>query len=832
MTATQASSQITGPERLTGRQASWRGPLARPDATNALRPVRFSVTNAGPTPCTIASFGVDPPRRSNAGTMTSATLRLAPVGTSHDAPLAPGGHVVFELRGDAPAQPGAYTSTARIATDGGGSLSIPVSIEIPASPLWGIGCMLLGLFCLGVINLLAQQGDTKSQLHDALAARQDLETWLDANPAPQGRAGDVETMVREYDAAIASLSARRPLSLVDHRSTDAAQHLKAANALADQLRHDLAAQPRGAAEIADLSGDWTALQGVLQQIASAAATPTATPSPGLAGKLDAFLLRYRARFLQQPIGWISDETISELDRVKLAYAAGEGETARDLALTARAWMRRSARALNTGLVGYRGALVLAGSMVANDAVLRARIGRPDFPADDRAAILAMLDTASATMDGEAWLPEWAAANHQINMARTAVVRAAAEQLKQGVDAAIAAANAATDTGDIDRTIAALQEAPDHSLAAKQAGLTRVLDLWRTHIGGVDDAKTKEKLLASVETIASLVAAGDLKSTGPLYRQLGEDWAAWNGHLIAEARDRLEHQLCLDMFADLQRDTSAIEASLRERPSGSELAAWDRRLDQLRLDMQRHGPDAETVSADCMTPLIDIGRRSNDLSGEILTANIVDLEVPALTRIRLAQTSGMTEAMAATEANSGRARALDLTLATAGEDVVVGRRLTFSIGRLDPVWGPGVLIGVDFGDGSPPLIATAEQLRQGFAVTHEYAAPRTAHPKLVAAKELKPGGVEPVGAALGEGGATILIKPSPVSQAQALADDFLNLRFALALLIALIVYFWRYQSRTAIFGAKSFDYAEAFGLGFVANAAIVKLPEALAALVPS
>jgi hypothetical protein len=67
----------------------------------------------------------------------------------------------------------------------------------------------------------------------------------------------------------------------------------------------------------------------------------------------------------------------------------------------------------------------------------------------------------------------------------------------------------------------------------------------------------------------------------------------------------------------------------------------------------------------------------------------------------------------------------------------------------------------------------------------------------------------------------------VSRAERLADNFLNLRFAIALLIALVVYYWRYHSKTAIFGARSVDYVEAFALGFAANAAVVNLPEVLA-----
>jgi hypothetical protein len=784
------------------------------------------VVNAGTTRCTISLLALDPLQRSGPGSVIDAALQLRQLGPRDDMAISPGDHMIVELGGFAPARPGAYTTSVIILTEDCGSLRIPVSIEIPASPLWGIASMLLGLFCVGLIGLLAGEGAVNTQLHDALDARQDIHTWLEANPAPQARAGDIEAMDRDFDAAVTALSERRQLSVVDHRAADAAEHLKSATATAGQLRRQLAGHPRGAAEIADLTSDFQELRATLQQLAALPVPAGAAPSPGLAGKLDAFLLRYRTRFLEAPVGWMSDEMASGLNRVRLAYAAGEGETARDLALTARAWSRRSARQLNTALTGYRGALVMAGSMVAADATVRARVARADFPAEARASILAMLDAASAKMVGEAWLPEWADAHRQIESAKTALVQASADGMKAHFAEVLAAVNNATDTSDVDRLFAELKAEPDHSLAAKQAGLTRVLDLWRAHIAGVADTVIREKLQASVDTMADLVAKGDLGSTGPIYRTLMDDWVSWFNHLAGEAKDRAYQQTCLDLFADLQRESGAIEASLRERPLGPELQNWDRQLDQLRLDMQRQGPDAETVTKDCIKPLLDLSAKAWSLSGEILTANITDLEVPAATRARLARASGVAAAIAATEANEERARVLGLSLVTPAEEAVVGRRLTFAVERTDPVWGTGVQIGVDFGDGSPPFIATAEQLRQDRAITHEYAAPLTTHLSVVAAKDLKPGGIEPVNAALGEGATTLLIAPSPVSRAQRLADDFLNLRFATALLIALVVYYWRYQSKTTVFGARSIDYVEAFGLGFVANAAVATLPEVM------
>ncbi|MDR3436047.1 hypothetical protein [Telmatospirillum sp.] len=827
--AKSAAPQITGPKRVVVRQSSWAGPFGR--RLMRMRPIRFSIVNAAATACLLHVVGPDPVQTNAAGTIVAADLSLRPVDPGAAMTIDPGGALTLELGGHLPARPGAYATAAHVLVEGGDSLTIPFSIEVPASPPWGIAAMLFGLLCLGVVNFLENEGEIWTWLHDALSARQDIHRWLEANPAPESRFGDVAEMDRDFDAAVASLAARRAVSVQDHRIADANASLAAATASADQIRRALAGRKPGAAEIEDLEHDWMELQNTLQQIALLTKASVGAPSPGLAGKLDAFLQRYRVRFLQQPMGWLSEEVTSALSRARLAYGAGEGETARDLAINTRTWLRRSVRALNTGLRGYRGARVEAGWMLGTDTTLRARLVRGDIPDSQRLSILATLDAASAKMDGDAWLAEWAEAAHQLDLAKTAMTRATAAVRASGFKAAIASVYQATDTGDIDALMERLQAAPDHSLPAKQAGLGKVLDLWRAHAAGVTDAPTRAKFDESINAIAGTVASGDLASVGPAYRGLLDLWTAWSGRLAGEARDRIDHQACLDSFNDLQHDAAGIEASLRERPAGAELDAWDRRLDQLRLDMQRRGPDAETVSSDCMTPLLDLGSRAIALSGEILTANITDLDVPALTRMRLARESGVGPAAAVTEANLQRARLLSLTPTTPSDERVTGRLLAFSIEHADPVWGAGTLLAVRFGDGSPPLFATAEQLRQGRAITHTYATPLTAHLSVVAATSFQPGGIEPDGTVLGQGATSILIAPSAISRAQSLADDFLNLRFAFALLIALVVYYWRYQTKTAIFGARSFDYVEAFALGFAANAALNTLPAVLVKMAP-
>ena len=829
-----ASCPVAGPAQVLIQRVSWRGPFARGGATLDGGGAQFSVVNAGAGPCVIEAAEIDPLKSGN-GTKAGGSLALE-AALPLPATLEPGARLDFTLTGRLPAKPDAYATAARLRLQDGSGLAVPITINVPAAALWGVACMLLGLFLLGTVNLLAGEGTVKTQLHDALQARQDIHSLLEASPAPQSRAGDIETMDHEFDAAISQLGERRQVSVVDHRDTEAAVHLAAAQVIAQKLRTELAGQRRGAAEIADLRRDWAELQATLGQVGALAGSPPAQSSPDFAGRLDAFLVRYRTRFLRQPTAWVADEVATQFGRMELAYSAEEGDAARDLAINTRRWLRRSARMLNTNLALYRASLVQAGWMLNTSNTMRDRALHDDLSPEARQRILAMLDAASAKMDGEAWLPEWQEAHRLVNAAWTEQVRGAAEMMKQQVMVAIEAANKQTDDSDLDTLREELQAQPDHSLAAKQAGLARMVALWQAHADQVDDPPTQTKLRQHIETVAGIARSGQLQGFGPAYHAVVDDWVAWNGLLVQRAVDRLEHPHCLESYADLQRSTAEIEASLRERPPGLRAAGpqserWDRQLDQIRIDMQRLGPDAATVTRDCMTPLLGLSQRANQLSAEIFTAGLVDAQIPLASRIQAAASSGVAAAIASIAAEQDHARTLDLTALTAADERVVGRTLSFAVANLDPVWGSSVTVSIDFGDHTKLFQASAEELRQGKAITHVFAAPVSAKISVRAEADAKPGPAPPDESLLGEGDLTVLIAPSPLTRAQSLADAFINLRFLLALLISLTVYYWRYHNRTAVFGAKAYDYVEAFALGFAADLAVDHLPSAVAAVAP-
>jgi hypothetical protein len=822
-----ARSHLIGPFALTIRQHSWRGPFARADRVIQLRPHRVSIVNTGTTPLTIPPITIDPLHNEPAGTTTAGAISLhgTPIGLT----LAPGAPAELSLDGTIPAQPGTYATSARLIEPSGAATTIPISVTIPAAAIWGIGCMLLGLIMLGVINFLAGEGAVQTSLRHALQERQSINGFLASHTVPQNRAATVATMNDDFDQAIAHLSKHRAISIIDHRGPDAAASLQAAEAIAAQLHRSLAGLPRGAAEVATVAQDWHAIEPTLRRYAALPETMPPEPQTGLASRLDQFLWHFRNDQLREPAIVVIGEIAAAIDRMTIEEAAGEGDAAQTLAITTRLWLRRSARMLDRSLILYRSVLVEVGWMLNNARALRHRLAHDDMAPQDRATVLALLDQASATLDASQSLTAVQTANRLIDHALTAQTKGAARAETIALDHALAIVKQRTDQSDIQALLDQLNAAPlPHTPAMKQAGFTQVLDLWRAHVAAIDDPATRARMSRQIARLQALVNAGAFARIGPPYQGLSNEFLAWGHHLVTRALDRVQHGRCLEIYADLERDTGMIEAALREAPSPSHAAAWDRALDRIRLDMSREGPDSATISHGCEAPLVAIQSRTVALSATVLANDLTDVQLPSLTRIRLAQASGVAAAIEATEADATQPRRITITTTTPPGERTVGNRLNFRIGQVDPLWGASSIVRVDFGDHTLAFQTNAEQLRQGAQISHRYTDART--------RTVKVSIVEPRAGRtghdirLGQGHTVILLRPSPISAARRLADEFLNLRFGLALLVALTIYYWRYHSKVTAFGARGYDYIEAFALGFAADAAVVHLPQALASLV--
>jgi hypothetical protein len=167
----------------------------------------------------------------------------------------------------------------------------------------------------------------------------------------------------------------------------------------------------------------------------------------------------------------------------------------------------------------------------------------------------------------------------------------------------------------------------------------------------------------------------------------------------------------------------------------------------------------------------------------------------------------------------------LTVTATPPRSVAGQAVRFDLGNLDPNWGLGVQVAIDYGDRQVPDELDADQVRKsGFVHTYETPLRGTLH--VVAASAFRAGSMEPTGKVLGDGSFTLNVADSPIHLARTLSDALLNLRFALALAISLLVYIWQFRTKELTFGRSGFDYVKAFALGFAVEAAAWNLPDIL------
>jgi hypothetical protein len=337
---TAPTATLSGPVSLALSATSPWGPFAGERSLVPIRPIRFSVANIGSEELTLSPPLIDRLRRSDEGAGAEGGLRGAVISPASGV-LAPGEEALIELTGSVPGRPGNYASTVRFATAGVGTLAIPLTAAVSASPLWGIACMLLGLAVVGTTNALTGAGSVTSQLHEALAQRQITHEWLERHPPPERLSRDIDDMDRDFDAAVTALSQPHAWSIVDHRSEEASTHLQTALATAATLRASVKDAGAAAAEVADLCRDWQALQAQMKTTASEA-RPNAPTTPGFAARLDTFLYDWKQQFIGVPMQAVALELTPQLDRVHLLLAAGQEDAARVQAIAVRRWIRRAA----------------------------------------------------------------------------------------------------------------------------------------------------------------------------------------------------------------------------------------------------------------------------------------------------------------------------------------------------------------------------------------------------------------------------------------------------------------------------------------------------------
>ena len=529
------------------------------------------------------------------------------------------------------------------------------------------------------------------------------------------------------------------------------------------------------------------------------------------------LAKARSGLLAVPANWVEADIGEQVDRVRFALAAGETTRARAMALATRAWMRRSADDLEKRLSLETGLALTADAMATADAGLRRLAADPAIPPEARTTWIARLDGADARIASGSTLEDFAEAVRAVAETNTQSMRdqesAMLGRLKQVEDAAgeelaLSAVNAEF-----------IKMGPPDQLtpADRAAGIARAFEAWRGSLALVHDETARARLASAIDSGIAAAGKQDQEGMKQAMKAAQAEWRAYTPKHVAAAGATVVGPVCVDWRDGWLRQLAAAEGQIKLQNGRPEVADWDKRLDRAMRALQ----SVAVGDVDCIGQLMTAAGDVNGVSQEVFRRLLEDSPIPLSARLDAAERSSDAVAVAAVERLMTEPRDLQLAAQTSEDDKFVGQPILFTLTNLDPNWGSGIDVTIDWGDGSPPLRSDAEKLRQGERLEHVYRAIGTVHPTATATD-----GAETVGAS----GSDTFVRPSPATAAERAADIFLSSQFWLALLIASVIYYWRFHSGTVTFGSSSVHYVLAFALGFAAYAAVADLPKALAEIV--
>jgi len=815
------SSALVGPASVVVSIVSPHGPFARAADRLAPKTTSIEIANHGQGDAVFISARLDPMHVSETGERASCDLAARV-----DPELASGCCATVEITCAAPARPGSYATTLRLNSKDGAALAVPVEYRVIAHAAWGFALVLLGLLCVGLLAALDAEGGVKGTLRAISFARQNLEESFGEARTPESLEPQLEAARKAYDSAMTILRKPRKFSFFDRRIADAGEYVDEAERRVAVLRKDIGEKPAGALEVADLESQWKRLDDDLSTLSRRFATQRPT-GVSFADRLAAFDAWAAGRLLSPAIERVRSELSLHVVETRLTLGAGRDEEAALQARAVRRWMRRATRGVET----VADSLAFFARQSVNDVVTEARLRRRI--ADDvlssgrRAEMQKALDALPEVLGEPFTWEERRLLAARLAGLETKMLEAARDATLSAVKTVREQSARAVSTSRIEEVIAEGQtlKGPDGKIPPdrKAAYIARFVTAWRARLASAPN-RDPPALVAEVDAIETANRSGDVEAVRAGSKRLFDGWGAYGAAYMTATSLRATAPFCVRLRDDIEARLVAAEQELRRAGSASKLRRWEAEHDLLRMKLGMFPHKADGMPTDCLAKLLELDTRVRTTRDEILADMWSRVTLTEEIKHDLAENPAFGPAFDSLRSSTEGARKLTIAIEPPKEERVASRRLDFSIGNLDPQWGPGVGVVVDFGDGSKPAVTDAEALRAA-RISHTYEDPG-AFPFVVKATEA--GGAQRVG----EGGERIVVAEAPAPLARRIADELLDLRLMLALALASVLYFWRYYAQKAVFGASAFDYAQAFALGFAVSLAMSNLPQQIAQLLPS
>jgi hypothetical protein len=721
-----------------------------------------------------------------------------------------GRRMALRLQVDGGLTPGLYQGELRLRA-AGLSHNLLVRVRIDAWWPWMLGAMLLGLVAFGVFNFFAQQQALGEQRALAFGLREEIQNLQGQGFGGSHWAGLGAEAGQALTAALGVLNEPRPLGVRDGRRERADALIRIAQGRIEALRADLKEVEPGEAAVRTLQGRWKEARDRLREVEALVSPPPAQTGAApqrLAAAVDA-LDRAQADALVRPLTAAIDQGIgAQVGRVSLTYAGGAGVAAGHLAERVDGWLRRAMAALAERVDLALAWRVLGQDLRVREGLVRQQLKDPALDPDRVAALGAELDQSVAGFTDQPVLEEVQRLHAALGRVQTEVLRLRASALLEGYADAAARVKAEVNLGEIEAAFAA--GTPTDTREQRQALLGRVLDLWQGLAERLDQGgaggPSPAAMLGVVERLRGRVAVWDQEALSGGMRELTGHWDAYQEERLVALTGAAFGGFCAGDGVALGQELALGAVSLGLLEPRPEVAGLDPILDRLRLRLER----LPTGMA-CLNALVALHGEALELGNRLFTTVLKYADIPLEQRLAAANASGQGEAIALAEQLMRDPWPLVVQAETPADGRYVDREIRYRIGGLDPAWGPGVQVRVAFGDGSE-LVSDAQALRQAGGLSHRYLTQGTYGVRVRA--DLDPGAPASA-AALGEGDVAVAIAASPIGTARALAASFFNLRFALAVLVALLVQGWRLSAKGP-FGARRLDYVEAFAIGAGSN----------------
>ena len=823
------AENLIGPAAITVATTSAAGPFAR-RRTVSLPTTRVVLTNAGVEAVTITEVALEPLVHAETGAVAEAAMTAAEPGPAAEgpAPLQPGQSTVIAIRGWVPGHPDRYVARLRVRSDPGSAvLAVPLTVKVAAAPVWGVACMLAGLVLVAVLSVMSDAGNLANRLHAVLLYRDETHRLLEELPPPEGQRANQAALDENLGAAIAALHRRRSLGFVDHRAEDADEALTAARAAGNLLIGAQKDKRPGQADLEAALVDWTRLNEQEKAIAQLPKDFVATlPADGLGGSMRRFLGRLADVYLLGPVRSRALGVGQEINRAQLAFLAADSLGTQARAASARRWIQRAAEEMEERGTLWLQTVARARQMIIDYGRISYALESEDLPPAARGTPAGLLRQTASRLDQAELLRDFGAASATLEQALTELTRAEAGLMHESVKAGLKAADAATGIDEVMRVITEVTASPDRSPPAKVKGMTRIMEAWRAKVATVPDEATRRSLTAEVDAAEACLARADLECVVPHNHALRDQWNASVKSRLAEVSAAAVAPMCERWRLDLRRHLDDIEGELRLTTprQESDRDRWEETLGRLRYEQ------LQITTATCLDGVTTVGARLTALDHEIFKATLEETPLAPDARVSIAKQWGAADVIEMSE-KLVESRPVTLAVATSRDELYVDRPITLAMGGLYKAWRRGIKICVDFGDRTAPAVLDAQQVAKSPTVEHVFGRPGD-FKVLVGVAEAFGDRCSPVtrGDLLGTGSLDLQIKASPVSRAREVADDLLNLHSLLSFLVAAVVYYWQFHSKDRIFGQRSFDYVQAFALGFLVQAAASELPKKLAGLV--